>query len=264
MRAKKRLGQHFLRNEGVIRRIVDALEPEPGDRFLEIGPGPGTLTLPINRRGFAVTAVEVDGDMAALLRATPFDPPLRLIEGDFMDIPLDEVVEDGIKVVSNLPYNASVPILAKLLRAAPRIPLMTLMFQKEVAERVRAGPGVKDYGPISALVQCWCDIDLHFNVSPGSFRPPPKVFSQVLRLRRKSKPLLETGLMDDLDGLLRIVFQQRRKMLGGILKKQAPDWTRPAALLESLEQCGLDPHCRAEDLSPSEYARWLVRAKELS
>jgi len=262
MRAKKRLGQHFLRNAGVIRRILDALELRPGDRVLEIGPGPGALTIPLHQRGFAPTVVEMDPDMADLLREADLDPPIRIVAADFMDVDLGELIAGPTKVVSNLPYNASVPITAKLLGAASQIPLMALMYQKEVAERVRAAPGGKEYGIISVLVQCYYDIDLHFNISPGSFMPPPKVTSQTLRLRRKPEPLAPVADLAALTDLTRLVFSQRRKTLGAVLKKRAPDWSTPATLLESLNACGFDPRSRAETLSPGDFARWLAHVKE--
>ncbi len=260
---KKRLGQHFLINAGVIAHILAALEAKEGDHFLEIGPGPGTLTEPLNRLGFSFPVVEFDGDMVTLLRSKSFDPPIRIIHGDFMDVPLDEVIVPGIKVFSNLPYNLSVPITARLLRAAPHIPLMVMMYQKEVAVRIRANQDSRDYGPISVLVKAFYDIDLHFNVAPGSFRPPPKVNSQVLRFRLKERPLLSSGLeLERMTVLLRFLFNHRRKTLGWSLKRWTGDWTDHTSLLESLIACGLDPKSRPEHIGPEDYVHWLHSIKE--
>ena len=262
MQAKKHLGQHFLVNRGVIDRIIDSLEPEESEAFLEIGPGPATLTRPLNDRGFGFTVVEFDGDMVSHLKAQDFEPPLRIIHADFMEVDLADVVQGETKVVSNLPYNMSVPITARLLEASDRIPLMMLMYQKEVAERVRAMPHTKDYGPISVVTQCFYDIDLYFNVKPGSFRPPPKVMSQVIRLRRKTTSLISLADLPKMTELVRHLFHHRRKTLGWNIKKWRGDWTGSQALLESLQASGLDAGMRAEALSPSDYARWFHTIKE--
>lgn len=256
MRTKKRLGQHFLVNRGVVDHILDSLELVPGEPILEIGPGPGTLTFPLHERGFASTVVEVDQDMVAHLRSHPCQPPLRIICADFMTLSLDEVVLSGTKVVSNLPYNLSVPITARLLERADAIPLMVMMYQREVAERIRASPGTKDYGPISVLVQSQYAIDRHFNVKPGSFRPPPKVDSQVIRLRRLNRPLIEISALPRLTELLRFIFTYRRKTLGRILKGWQGNWTNREALLESLAECGVASNSRPESLAIEDFVAW--------
>ena len=256
MKAKKRFGQHFLVNKGVITRILDAIEPDSDHHYLEIGPGPGTLTTPFNQRGFGLTAVEYDQDMVDHLATLPFDPAITVIQGDFMDVPLADVITPQTKVFSNLPYNVSVPITARLLEASPHIPLMVMMYQKEVAERIRAAAGSRDYGPISVLARAFYDIDLHFNVAPGSFRPPPKVLSQVLRFRRKPTPLLEIADLARVTTLVRHVFNHRRKTLGSNLRRWNHDWTNAATLIESLSACGLDSKLRPEQLEPEDYFRW--------
>ena len=262
MKAKKRFGQHFLINKGIIERILDALEAVAEDSFLEIGPGPGTLTTPFNQRGFALTAVEFDQDMVDHLATLPFNPPIQVIQGDFMDVALTDVIGDQTKVFSNLPYNVSVPITARLLEASNQIPLMVMMYQKEVAERIRAGAGSRDYGPISILVRAFYDIDLHFNVAPGSFRPPPKVWSQVLRFRRKSVSSLELEDLPMVTKLVRHVFNHRRKTLASNIRKWKQDWMTVETLLESLEACGLDGRQRPEQLEPEDYFRWYRQIRE--
>jgi len=257
MKTKKWLGQHFLANTGVINRILDALDAQPQDHFLEIGPGPATLTLPLNERGYPLTVVEFDPDMVAFLQETPFQPPIRIIQGDFMEVPLNEVITPGIKILSNLPYNVSVPITARLLTQTPQIPLMVMMYQKEVAERIRAKPKTKAYGIISVLVQAFYDLDLHFNVSPGSFKPPPKVMSQVIRFVRKEKSLFPVEDLERMTTLVRFIFNHRRKTINATLKRWSEDWTDRARLMEALVACGISEKARPEDLSPQDYANWL-------
>lgn len=264
VRAKKHLGQHFLKATHVVNHILDALEPAPGDHFLEIGPGPATLTRPLNDRGFGLTVVETDRDMVSYLSEQSFDPPVEIVAADFLDLELAPLFTAATKVVSNLPYNVSVPITAKLLTQSAQIPLMVLMYQKEVAERIRARSNTKDYGPISVLVRCFYDIDWKMNVAPGNFRPPPKVQSQVIRLRRLAEPLLPLSQLAQLTELVRYLFMHRRKMVGGLLKRSRFDWTHARVLLESLEQCGLSTQARAEDFSPKDYATWLATIKKES
>ena len=262
MKTKKRFGQHFLKDKHLVTRILAALEAAPGERFLEIGPGPGTLTLPFNRLGFGLTVVEADLDMIDVLKQLRFDPPVEIIHADFLELDPAALIARPTKLFSNLPYNASVPITAMLLARSEHIPLMVFMYQKEVAERIRAQPHTKAYGPISVLAQAFYDFDLFFNVKPGAFYPPPKVNSQVIRFRRRATPLFPPGELAHMTDLLRFLFQQRRKMIGNRLKNWDPDWIRPVFLLESLERCGLDPRSRPENLSPADYARWLHTAKE--
>ncbi len=256
MKPKKHLGQHFLRDKHIVLRIVEALEATPGDHVLEIGPGPGTLTFPLHERGYRLTAVDPDTDMIAHLEEHGFEPPITLIEADFMDVPLERVIQGETRVISNLPYNVSVPITARLLEASDRIPTMVLMYQKEVADRIRAAPDNRDYGPISVLCRMFYDIDMAFNVKPGSFFPPPKVMSAVIRLRRLKEPLLDLNELSRCSQLVRFLFTHRRKMLGARLKKWSGDWTSAQTLLESLTACGLDPKARPENLEPAAYAAW--------
>lgn len=262
MEAKKRLGQHFLKNAGTIGKIIDALEPSDSDAFLEIGPGAGALTLPLHRLGHPLTLVEYDPDMVTLLHRRNLSPAPTIYQADFLALEPAAVIAPGTKVVSNLPYNASVPITARLLEVASRIPLMVLMYQKEVAERIRAGAGTKAYGPISILCRFFFRVDLHFNVAPGSFSPPPKVQSQVIRLRRATSPLLDESDLAQMTELMRFLFGRRRKMLGTLLKTWQSDWMDKDCLLESLVALGLDRNARPENLDPHQYAAWFQSAKE--
>ena len=261
VRAKKKFGQHFLRNRHVIERILNALEASPTERFLEIGPGPGTLTEPFTKRGFGITVVEKDGDMVAHLHELNLNPPVRVLHADFMEVPLEVVIAGPTKVFSNLPYNVSVPITARLLSKAGEIPLMVMMYQKEVAERIRALPNCKAYGIISVLVQAFYEFDSVFDVGPGSFAPPPKVMSQVVRFRARDAPLFETADLTLMEVLLKYLFMQRRKTLGSRLKKWDLDVIERDRVIEAFIAAGFDAKARPENLGPGDYALWLQHIK---
>ena len=256
-RAKKKFGQHFLVNQGQIERILDLMDQEHCPRVLEIGPGPGTLTVPLLNRGVDLTVVETDADMVSHLKTLETPSPFEIIQDDFLKVNLEAIFPVTTVVVSNLPYNVSVPITARLLRKTPSIPRMVLMYQKEVAERIAASPKSRDYGQISAVCQCLYRIRRGFDLAPGAFTPPPKVWSRVLVFERREDPLLPLTLLEPLEELLASLFSHRRKMVGSIIKKWTPDWTDPAALLESYLACGFDPAWRPEVLAPDDYARWI-------
>lgn len=256
MRAKKHLGQHFLRDQSVINRTLDALEAANGERFVEIGPGPATLTMPFSQRGFPLTVVEYDADMVAYLQEQNFPQPIEIISGDFMDVDLETLIPSSTKIFSNLPYNVSVPITARLLPFQARIPMMVFMYQKEVALRVRAAPHTKDYGPISILCALYYEVDWWINVKPGAFYPPPKVQSQVIRLRRLKEPLLDVQHIERFTQLLRFLFNHRRKMIGSNLKRWSSGWTTRETLIQSLEALGFSPTLRPENLSVENYVAW--------
>ena len=256
VRAKKHLGQHFLHDRNIINRILDLLEEENGDQFLEIGPGPATLTRPLNQRGFAFTVIEVDPEMVAYLKAQAFDPPIVVIHGDLLQIDLEPFFGHQVKVFSNLPYNVSVPITARLIAFSNRIPLMVLMYQKEVAQRIQAGPHSKDYGPISVLVQCFFNIVSWFDLGPGAFNPPPKIQSRVLKMERRERFLIELEDIELMHQLLNLLFSQRRKMVRSVLKKKNKE-----SWLSVYDGIG-DDRARPENLEPGFYAQWIQRIKE--
>ncbi len=230
---RKRLGQHFLHEAGVLRRIVEAVAPEKGDFIVEIGPGEGALTLPLVERAGTVHAIEVDRDLAARLRSMPgvVVHEADALEFDFAEFPA------GMRLVGNLPYNISTPLLFHLARYAGRVRDLHFMLQLEVVERMVARPSTAAYGRLSVALQARFSIKKLFNVAKGAFRPPPKVQSAVVRLVPLEKPL-------QIDGeLLRRAFSARRKTLRNAL----PGLDFAAA--------GIDPKLRPENLSPEDYAR---------
>ncbi|HJR59501.1 MAG TPA: 16S rRNA (adenine(1518)-N(6)/adenine(1519)-N(6))-dimethyltransferase RsmA [Vicinamibacterales bacterium] len=254
-RAKKRYGQHFLRSEWA-DKLVTAIEPRPGDRFLEIGPGPGALTLRLAPRVAQLTAVEVDREMVELLRPQ-LPGNVTLIEGDVLDVAIEPLLPPagGLRVAGNLPYNLSSPILFRLLelhRTTGRLIDATLMLQREVAERIEAGPGTKTFGVLSIFVQLHADVRRMLALPPGAFRPAPKVQSSVLRLafrgpavRLTDEPLFEA--------MVRSMFTQRRKTISNALRPFAE--ARGAQASAALRFAGIDPTRRPETLQLDEMAR---------
>ena len=254
MRAKKRLGQHFLQPAWA-DKLVAAIDPKPGDRFLEIGPGPGALTVRLAPRVSHVTAVEVDREMIASL--TPHLPPnVTLVNADFLEYDFASLAADQpIRVAGNLPYNVSSPILFRLIdthRTRGGIADATVMVQLEVADRIAASPGTKDYGVLSIFVQLHAEVTSLLRLPPGAFRPAPKVRSAVLRLRFGPPAIL---LRDEpeFEAMVRSMFTQRRKTLANALRPHAQSRGREA--VAALERAGIDPRRRPETLQLTELAR---------
>ena len=255
-RARKRFGQHFL-EPAWVARLIDSLSPAPDDVFLEIGPGRGALTKPLAARVGRVVAVEIDRDLAAALPAR-LPPHVRIVQADFLDVELDRLLEgerSPVRVVGNLPYNVSSPILFKLLHAADegrRFSDATLMLQKEVADRLVASPGTGEYGTLAVQVALLADVERVLTLPPGAFRPPPKVTSAVVRLRFRPR-LAEVGDLAVFEKIVRGVFLQRRKTLANALKPVADALGRSAA--ELIERAGVEGTKRPEALTVQEMAR---------
>jgi 16S rRNA (adenine1518-N6/adenine1519-N6)-dimethyltransferase len=253
-RAKKRLGQHFL-EPAWAEKVVAAIDPRPADRFLEIGPGPGALTLRLAPRVAHVTAVDVDAAMIDALRPQ-VSGNVTLVHADFLDVDLPSLaIERPFRVAGNLPYNVSSPILFALLRAhrtAGGMTDATLMVQREVAERMCASPGPGDYGVLSILVQLHADVRRVLSLPPGAFRPAPKVHSAVvsLRFRAPAVPLTDEVVFES---LVRTIFMQRRKTLLNALRPFAT--ARHQDARAALAGAGIDPSRRPETLQLTELAQ---------
>src|SRR5262245_6893116 len=254
-RPRKRFGQHFLEPVWVTK-VVDAIRPILDDTFLEIGPGRGALTRPLAKRAGHVVAVEIDRDLADALGSENI-PNLRVIQSDFLELDLETALADEgqpLRVAGNLPYNVSSPILFTLLKAADDGRFLsdaTLMLQKEVADRLAAVPGGKEYGALSIQVALTADVDHMLTLPPGAFRPPPKVTSAVVRLRFRP-PAVDVGDPHVFERIVRGIFLQRRKTLANALRPVADSLGRPAALL--LERAGVDGRLRPEALTLGELA----------
>ena len=247
--AKKSLGQHFLHERGVVEKIILAVDPKPGDRIVEIGPGQGAMTFPLLRRHGALTAIEFDRDLLApLADAARAHGDLSLVHADVLDVDLTALAAGTpMRLVGNLPYNLSSPILFHALDHAAAIRDMHFMLQKEVVDRMAAGPGSKVYGRLSVMLQAWCEVTALFTVGPGAFRPPPKVDSAVVRLVPRAPG--SVGIADParFSAFVRDAFGQRRKTLRNALSRLCDeDWIRAA---------GVDPKARAEQLSVADFVR---------
>ena len=255
MRARKRFGQHFL-EPAWVHKVLRAVSPDPGDRFLEIGPGRGALTFPLAAAVSHVTVVEVDRDLAASLRQR-VPENVRVIEQDFLTADTASLLEPPEhplwRVAGNIPYNITSPILARLLRLRERGAPMsdaTLMLQQEVAARLTARPGTRDYGVLTVTTRRLAHVDLLLELPPGAFRPPPKVHSALIRLRFRCGADV-IAVPEHFDNLVRVVFGQRRKKLSNALRPFAEASGRSAGA--ALVAAGIDPDRRPETLSVAEF-----------
>lgn len=213
---KKSLGQHFLKDESICKRIAAALLEEPFERLLEVGPGGGALTkylLPIPNITFK--AVELDNEKVVYLEATYPAIKGKIIHESVLE--MDAPFTEDFAVVGNFPYNISSQILFKVIEWKEQVPVMIGMFQKEVAQRIVSQPGSKVYGILSVLVQAFYEVEYLFDVPPESFNPPPKVVSGMIRLKRKAEPVTIKSERS-LFVLVKAAFNQRRKMLRNSLK----------------------------------------------
>jgi 16S rRNA (adenine1518-N6/adenine1519-N6)-dimethyltransferase len=246
---RKRFGQHFLHDRGVVERILNAFHPLPEQHIVEIGPGRGALTLPLLERARVLHAVEFDRDIVAQLPALVAGRgELVLHQADALRFNFAALAANRpLRVIGNLPYNISTPLMFHLLDQAGAISDMLFMVQKEVADRLAATPGGKDYGRLSVMLQWRCAVETLFDVGPGAFNPPPKVHSSIVRLR----PLdAAQRLPADATAFGRVVqaaFAQRRKMLRNGLHGLVDE--------AGFQQAGIDATRRAETLTLEEFVR---------
>ncbi|MBE5314277.1 MAG: 16S rRNA (adenine(1518)-N(6)/adenine(1519)-N(6))-dimethyltransferase RsmA [Xanthomonadales bacterium] len=245
---KKSLGQHFLSDPAMIEKIVRAIAPMPGDRLVEIGPGAGAITRPLLQRHRALTVIEFDRDLIEPLTAlgAELGTELSIVHADVLTVDFTALAGTSpIRLVGNLPYNISSPILFHALEHLAVIRDMHFMLQKEVVDRMAAVPGSKVYGRLSVMLQARCRVTPLFKVPPGCFRPPPKVDSAVVRLEPRDPA--EVGLVQPrrFEQVVRAAFSQRRKTLRNALST--------VCTLEQIEAVGMDPGARAEVVAVSEY-----------
>jgi 16S rRNA (adenine1518-N6/adenine1519-N6)-dimethyltransferase len=262
--ARKRFGQNFLVSPGIVRRIVEAIAPRPGDLVVEIGPGLGALTAPLLECVDRLHVVEIDRDLIARLKEVWPPERLAIHEGDALEFDFAALGE-RLRIVGNLPYNISTPLLFHLAGYATQVRDMHFMLQKEVVDRMAADPGSGDYGRLSVMLQYRFDIERLFVVPPGAFNPPPKVDSAIVRLIPRK--LMRSGIPGDGAGntpqeaplgstakdeamFARVVtaaFSQRRKMLRNTLREIISE--------DGLAALGVKPTARAEELSVADYVR---------
>ncbi|WP_334027831.1 16S rRNA (adenine(1518)-N(6)/adenine(1519)-N(6))-dimethyltransferase RsmA [Alteromonas sp. P256] len=251
--ARKRFGQNFLHDDYVIGKIVAAIAPKNEQNLVEIGPGLGALTDPVCEEVDRLTVIELDRDLAKRLRQHPFNgEKLNVIEQDAMTMDfcaLSREMPDSdrkLRVFGNLPYNISTPLMFHLFDHAPCIEDMHFMLQKEVVNRLAAGPGSKSYGRLSVMAQYYCHVIPVLNVPPGAFNPPPKVDSAVVKLVPHSVPPVKIESLSTLERVCAQAFNQRRKTIRNSLKDCLSE--------EEITALGLDPKCRAETLSLTDFA----------
>lgn len=249
MRAKRSLGQNFLQDGQVIERIVGALDLKSDDRVVEIGPGRGALTELLVKSAERVYAIEFDRDLIGPLRIQfGFDDNCELIEADAVSFDFSQIpaTSGKLKLVANLPYNISTPILQSLIKQRHNFSTVVLMFQREVADRIKADPGDKQRGFLTVLVEDAFDVEKLFDVPPTAFRPVPKVWSSVVRLIPKASSFYDPVILRH---LLSIAFEQKRKT---ILNNLRSSFDEPARLLQEAD---IDSVRRAETLTLAEWHR---------
>jgi 16S rRNA (adenine1518-N6/adenine1519-N6)-dimethyltransferase len=246
---KKQFGQHFLHDPGIIRRIVQAIAPRPGERLVEIGPGEGAITLPLLREHGRLTVIELDRDLIPRIQAAAAGiGELDVVHADVLGVDFTALAAGSpLRLVGNLPYNISSPILFHCLDHADAIVDMHFMLQKEVVDRMASDPGSKVYGRLSVMLQLYCTVEPLLKVPPGAFNPPPKVDSAVVRLtplpperRHDADPALVARVV-------RHAFGQRRKTLSNAL--------HDVMTAAQIEAAGVDPRIRAEQLEPLAFVR---------
>ncbi|WP_027623601.1 16S rRNA (adenine(1518)-N(6)/adenine(1519)-N(6))-dimethyltransferase RsmA [Clostridium lundense] len=251
----KSLGQNFLIDSQVLMDIVDGAEVNKNDFIIEIGPGVGTLTKELLKVSKKVTAIELDSDLVPILKEELKEyENFSIINKDALKVDFDEVIgkEESVKLVANLPYYVTTPIIAKLLNEHYKFKSLTIMIQKEVGERIAAEPNTKEYGALSLLVQYYCDIKVIRKVSPASFIPRPKVDSIVIRLDRLDTPKVKVEDEKLFFKIIRASFNMRRKTLWNALKSLG---INKDLLEKALEEAGIDPKRRGETLSINEFGK---------
>jgi 16S rRNA (adenine1518-N6/adenine1519-N6)-dimethyltransferase len=271
IKAKKSLGQNFLVDKNISRRIVDIVSPQKSDLVIEIGPGTGALTRLLIETAGRVIALEIDPRFVEELRSSIVSPNFEIIEADALSLDWRQLITGAarrfaeqsghsgarprVRVVANLPYYISTPILQKLVVQHEHIFDMTLMLQSEVVERIAADPGGREYGYLSVLVQYYCEVSKLIDVPPTAFRPAPKVQSSVIRLVARDQPPVKVSSEQSFFALVRAAFAQRRKTISNNLKAAESQLRFAAPVERALEEAKIDSRTRAETLSIADFAR---------
>lgn len=255
LRARKRFGQHFLADESIIEKIVAAVNAQPGQRLLEIGPGRGAITAGLLASGCELHAIELDRDLARLLRARyAHEPRFHLHEADALNVRLSDLAPADTRrwrVVGNLPYNISTPLLFHLLDQYQDISDMHVMLQREVVERMAAAPGGRDYGRLTVMMAPVTETERLFDVPPEAFLPPPQVTSTVARIQVYEQPRFAVDAR--FARVVQAAFSQRRKTLRNALRNEFD--------AAAIAACGIDPSARPETLAPAQFAQLALAAR---
>jgi len=253
---RKRWSQHFLVDRNILNKVIRTARVEKEDVVLEVGPGLGEMTLALARQVKRVIAIEIDPKLVAILNKKMKDyPNVEVVKGDILKVDFRQFLKrEGhpIKVVANLPYQISTPLLFRFIESKEAFSTFTLMLQKEVAERMVAPPGRKEYGPLSIFIQIFLDVSIRFFIKPSAFFPPPKVESAVVHMVWKEKPMIETNDEEWFKRVVRACFGYRRKTLVNALKHSELFLPEPVEL--KMEAIGIDPRRRPETLTIQEFA----------
>jgi len=246
--ARKRFGQNFLHDPAVIQRIVQAINPRPGERLVEIGPGKGAITFPLLAACKHLEVIELDRDLVQpLAEKAPAFGELVIYQQDALSFDFASLADGGqVRTTGNLPYNISTPLLFHLIAQSNSIKDMHFMLQKEVVDRMAAAPGSRDYGRLSVMIQYRCKVEPLFHVGPGAFQPAPRVDSTFVRLTPWSQPQVAVKDSACLERLVRQAFSQRRKTLRNTLKNLLSE--------QAIRATGTDPSARPESISLEQYA----------
>jgi 16S rRNA (adenine1518-N6/adenine1519-N6)-dimethyltransferase len=250
-RARKRFGQHFLTDPGVINQLVAAINPQPGEHLIEIGPGQGAMTAPLLQHDIRLDVIELDRDLIPELQQRwPDRPNFHVHQADALKFDYRTLAADGaasaeLRLTGNLPYNISTPLLFHVLEQAALFRDMHFMLQKEVVMRLTAVPGNKNYGRLSVMTALYCEAWNLFSIGPEAFSPPPKVDSAMVRLIPRAKTSIPATQIADFGALVRLSFSQRRKTLRNNLKGLLDD--------QQIKLANIDPGCRAETLGLEQF-----------
>lgn len=262
---KKRYGQNFLVDRKVLSRIIEGAEIDKNDQVLEIGPGIGTLTAELCRASGSVKAVEIDRELIPILKQELSDyDNIDIINADIMELDLCGLFKGSYKVVANLPYYITTPIIMKLFESGADISSVTVMVQREVADRMQAKPGGKDYGVLTLSVSYFAEARIIANVPPNCFVPRPEVSSAVISLRRHERPPVQPKDPEFMFSVIRAAFAQRRKTLVNALSNASALGVTKEAAASAIESLGLDARIRGERLSLLQFAELSDRLLELS
>jgi 16S rRNA (adenine1518-N6/adenine1519-N6)-dimethyltransferase len=248
-RSRKRFGQHFLHDRNIIDKILRAINPKQDDNLLEIGPGRGAITRPLLNFCSHLTAVELDRDLIPVLQQdTASGSKLTVINADILNFEINSLPQpEALRIVGNLPYNISTPLMFHLMDSIDQIQDMHFMVQKEVANRIVAEVGSGSYGRLSVMLQFFCHCQYLFDVAPGCFIPPPKVESAFIRLTPHAAPMVSVDNFDWFSEIVKTAFSQRRKTVSNSLKSILPP--------ESFDACQIDRRLRAENLTLQDFSR---------
>jgi 16S rRNA (adenine1518-N6/adenine1519-N6)-dimethyltransferase len=249
-KARKRFGQNYLHDHNIIYNILSNIQAQEGEHWIEIGPGLGAITEPLLQQNVTLDVVELDRDLVKFLQDKFTDKKnITIHSADALNFDFSALAktDEKLRIIGNLPYNISTPLLFHLLDSAYCIEDMHFILQKEVVDRMCAGPGSKKYGRLSVMIQYYCDTECVFDVPPESFNPIPKVMSSIVRLIPHNKPPVEIQTIEKLNKVVTTAFSQRRKTIRNSLIKLFTE--------EQIVALEIDPTLRAESISLSEYAK---------